>query len=141
MVFRARLFLQWFAPSPSLPQTPIQRLPLFFKSLELSGFKSFARSTRLEFPSGITALVGPNGSGKSNIVDAVRWALGEQSMRDLRGQRSEDVIYAGPRKSLGLAEVTLAFERSQSDPPELRDLTISRRLYRSGESEYLVDGR
>jgi chromosome segregation protein len=114
--------------------------PLFLKSIDVAGFKSFARPVRLELPPGITALVGPNGSGKSNIVDALRWAIGEQNMRDLRGQRSEDVIHAGPRRTLGLAEVTLTFDLSGEDggTPEL---AVARRLYRSGESEYLVQGR
>jgi len=85
--------------------------------------------------------VGPNGSGKSNIVDAVRWCLGEQSMRDLRGQRAEDVIYAGPRTQLGAAEVVLTFERDQPEPGEQAERSVGRRLYRSGESEYLLDGR
>jgi chromosome segregation protein len=115
---------------------------LFLKALDISGFKSFARPTRLEFTEGITALVGPNGSGKSNVVDAVRWCLGEQSIRDLRGQSAQDVIYAGPRRALGMAEVRMLFERSASDSADLpSDLSVARRLYRSGESEYLVDGR
>jgi len=108
------------------------------KSLTISGFKSFARPVSLEFPGGITAFVGSNGSGKSNLVDAVRWCLGEQSMRDLRGQRAEDVIYAGPRKSLGAAEVALTFDND--DPAGLwSELCIARRLYRSGESDYLLN--
>ena len=113
---------------------------MFLKSLEICGFKSFARLTRLEFPPGITALVGPNGSGKSNVVDAVRWSLGEQSMRDLRGQRAEDVIYAVPRRSLGAAEVALTFEESSAlDGAPWSELCVARRLYRSGESEYLIN--
>jgi len=86
-------------------------------------------------------LVGPNGSGKSNIVDAVRWCLGEQSMRDLRGQRAEDLIYAGPRTQMGAAEVVLTFEHDQSEPGEQAERSVGRRLYRSGESEYLADGQ
>jgi chromosome segregation protein len=114
---------------------------LFLKSLDITGFKSFSRSTRFELAPGITALVGPNGSGKSNVVDAIRWCLGEQSIRDLRGQRAEDVIYAGTRQVLGAAEVILTFAPSGVESSSLGDLTIARRLYRSGESEYLVDGR
>jgi chromosome segregation protein len=104
------------------------------------GFKSFARPTRLEFPRGITALVGPNGTGKSNVVDAVRWSLGEQSVRDLRGQRAVDVIYAGPRRVLGAAEVSLTVEESEGDD-RCPEICISRRLYRSGDSEYLLSRR
>jgi chromosome segregation protein len=123
------------------PNSPAESI-LFLKSLEISGFKSFARPTRLEFTEGITALVGPNGSGKSNVVDAIRWCLGEQSVRDLRGQTAQDVIYAGPRRALGMAEVRLYFERSATDGPDVPgDLSVARRLYRSGESEYLIDGR
>ena len=103
------------------------------RSIHISGFKSFARPTRLELPRGIVALVGPNGSGKSNVVDAVRWCLGEQSMRELRGQRAEDVLYAGPRRRAGVADVALTFEGDV-------EMTVSRRLYGSGESEYLLDG-
>ena len=117
-----------------------RRFSLLLRSLEISGFKSFARTVRVEFPPGITALVGANGSGKSNIVDAVRWCLGEQSVRDLRAQRSEDVIYAGPRRAVGVAEVALTFEdREGSERRAWSELCIARRLYRSGESEYLVN--
>lgn len=113
---------------------------MIFRSLEITGFKSFAQPVRLEFPRGITALVGPNGSGKSNVVDAVRWCLGEQSMRDLRSQRAEDVIHASPRKVLGAAEVALTFESGADDVGVgWSELCLSRRLYRSGESEYLVN--
>lgn len=113
---------------------------LFLKSLDIAGFKSFAGHSRFEFPPGITALVGPNGSGKSNVVDAVRWCLGEQSMRDLRGQRAEDVIYAAPRKVLGAAEVTMTFEPHHLDDARWNETAISRRLYRSGDSAYLLNG-
>lgn len=119
----------------------VERPPLFLKSLEIAGFKSFARPVRLEFPRGITGFVGPNGSGKSNVVDAVRWCLGEQSARDLRAQRAEDVIYAGPRKVLGAAEVTLTFESEQGDDFPQAELAVGRRLYRSGESDYLLNGQ
>ncbi|HZU12843.1 MAG TPA: AAA family ATPase [Chloroflexota bacterium] len=103
------------------------------RTLDLAGFKSFARPTHLEIPDGITAFVGANGSGKSNIVDAVRWCLGEQSARDLRTARAEDVIHAGPRRVLGSAEVRLGFEGSS-------DLSVARRVFRSGDSEYLLQG-
>ena len=114
---------------------------LFLKSLDIAGFKSFSRGTRFEFAPGITALIGPNGSGKSNVVDAIRWCLGEQSVRDLRGQRAEDVIYAGARQVLGAAEVSLTFSPAREEAPTLSDVTVARRLFRSGESEYLLDGR
>lgn len=110
---------------------------LQLKSLYIAGFKSFARPVVLEFPPGITAFVGANGSGKSNVVDAIRWCLGEQSVRDLRGQRTEDVIHAGRRRVLGSAEVSLSFEGTG---PGEQDLHVSRKLLRSGESEYIVDG-
>jgi chromosome segregation protein len=113
---------------------------LILKSLEIAGFKSFARPTRLEFPEGITAFVGANGSGKSNVVDAIRWCMGEQSARDLRGQRAEDVIYAGPRRVLGSAEVTLTLEADSSEA-SWTELSVARRLFRSGESEYLLNRR
>ena len=119
----------------------LRRDDLYLKSLDITGFKSFARSTRFEFTPGITALVGPNGSGKSNVVDAIRWCLGEQSARDLRGHRAEDVIYAGSRHVLGAAEVSLTFSASTGESTSPADVTIARRVYRSGDSEYLVDGR
>ncbi len=112
------------------------------KALELVGFKSFADKTRLEFPSGITVVVGPNGSGKSNIVDAIKWVLGEQSVKSLRGKEMADVIFNGSssRKPLNSAEATLTFDNSQRllavDAPEVH---ITRRVYRSGEGEYLIN--
>ena len=112
------------------------------RAIELVGFKSFADRTRLEFGEGITAIVGPNGSGKSNIVDAIKWVLGEQSMKKLRGDASSDVIFSGAanRSPLGSAEVTLTFDNSQKtfnlDTPVVH---ITRRVYRSGEGEYLIN--
>ncbi|MGL4593138.1 MAG: chromosome segregation protein SMC [Thermoguttaceae bacterium] len=111
-------------------------------AIELNGFKSFADRTRLEFEDGISALIGPNGSGKSNIVDAIKWVLGEQSMKKLRGSESTDVIFSGSssRGPLGSAEVTLTFDNSGKifdlDTPEVH---ITRRIYRSGEGEYLIN--
>ena len=112
--------------------------------LELIGFKSFADRTRFDFAPGITAVVGPNGSGKSNVVDAVRWILGEQSAKSLRGAEMTDVIFNGSasRKSLGMAEVTLSFDNSQRDlDVDADDVTITRRVYRDGQGEYLLNGR
>ena len=116
---------------------------MYLKSLRLQGFKTFARRTELPFSHGITAIVGPNGSGKSNLVDAIRWALGERNARGLRGQRMEDVIYSGgPGKSaVGMAEVTLVVDNAdQRLNVEFTELEVARRLFRSGESEYLING-
>ncbi|TYQ13326.1 UNVERIFIED_CONTAM: condensin subunit Smc [Acetivibrio alkalicellulosi] len=117
-------------------------LCLHLKRLEIQGFKSFAEKIHLEFNSGITAVVGPNGSGKSNISDAIRWVLGEQSAKTLRGGKMEDVIFAGTehRKQLGFAEVSLCFDNSDSVLPlDFSEITITRRVYRSGESEYMIN--
>ncbi len=110
--------------------------------ISLFGFKSFADKVELSFEPGITAIVGPNGCGKSNIADAVRWALGEQSAKLLRGDRMEDCIFAGNarRKPIGLAEVTLTLTRNEGNlPTDYEEIEVSRRLYRSGESEYLLN--
>lgn len=112
------------------------------KALELVGFKSFADKTRFEFPPGITTVVGPNGSGKSNIVDAIKWVLGEQSVKSLRGKEMADVIFngSGSRQGLNFAETTLTFNNADGllpiDTPEVH---ITRRVYRSGEGEYLIN--
>ncbi len=115
---------------------------MFLKSLEIRGFKSFADKTELKFKKGVTAVVGPNGSGKSNISDAVRWVLGEQSIKVLRGGKMEDVIFAGTqfRKPVGLAQVSLTLDNSDEQlDTEYNEVTVSRRIFRSGESEYLIN--
>ena len=112
--------------------------------LEMQGFKSFAKKTELQFGRGITAVIGPNGSGKSNISDAVRWVLGEQSARALRGAKMEDVIFNGTqkRRPLGMAEVTLSFDNEDhSLPIEYDEVDVTRRVYRNGESEYAINGK
>ena len=115
---------------------------MYLKRLEMLGFKSFAIKTSLEFSTGITAVVGPNGAGKSNVADAMRWVLGEQSMRQLRGKRSDDIIFAGGhgKAALGLAEVSLTLDNSTGwVPSEYSEITVTRRSYRSGENEYLIN--
>jgi len=117
---------------------------MHLKALDIHGFKSFPDKTRLEFGYGITCVVGPNGSGKSNVSDAVRWVLGEQSTRQLRGARMEDVIFSGTstRKSQGMAEVTLHLDNSdRALNCDKNDVSVARRLYRSGESDYIINGK
>lgn len=111
------------------------------KRLEAYGFKSFADKTEVDFDKGITAVVGPNGSGKSNIADAVKWVLGEQNVRNLRGTKSEDIIFSGSaaRRPLGVAEVSLYFDNDGTLPVDFREVAITRRLFRSGESEFYIN--
>lgn len=115
---------------------------MYLKRLELQGFKSFADKTVLEFMPGITSVIGPNGSGKSNISDSIRWVLGEQSMKSLRGTKSLDIIFAGTqsRKSLGFAEASLVFDNTDGALPiEYTEVTVTRKIYRSGETGYFIN--
>src|SRR4051812_30129829 len=116
---------------------------MFLKSLTLRGFKSFADKTTLEFEPGVTVVVGPNGSGKSNLVDAVAWVLGAQGARALRGGKMDDVIFAGTsdRPALGRAEVGLTIDNTSGMLPiDFSEVTITRTLFRTGESEYQING-
>ena len=115
---------------------------MYLKRLEMYGFKSFADKTVLDFIPGITTVIGPNGSGKSNISDCIRWILGEQSLKSLRGTKSEDIIFAGTqnRKALGYAEASLVIDNSDSKLPiEYNEVVVTRRIYRSGESGYFIN--
>jgi len=115
---------------------------MYLKKLELIGFKSFAQKTTLEFNRGVVSVVGPNGSGKSNIADAIRWALGEQSIKLLRGKRSEDVIFSGSssKARLGMAEVSIHLDNEDRQMPvDYSEVVITRRVYRNGEGEYLLN--
>lgn len=117
---------------------------MFLKSLEIRGFKSFADKTELRFKGGVTAVVGPNGSGKSNVSDSVRWVLGEQSVKNLRGGKMEDVIFSGTqfRKPLGLAQVSLTLDNLDGTlSTDYNEVTVTRRIFRSGETEYLINNQ
>ena len=117
---------------------------MYLKSIEIQGFKSFAHKTLLQFNNGVTAIVGPNGSGKSNIADAVRWVLGEQKVKQLRGTAMQDVIFAGTalRKAQGFASVSITIDNTDhSLPVDYAEVTVARRLFRSGESEYMINGQ
>ncbi|NLE76652.1 MAG: chromosome segregation protein SMC, partial [Chloroflexi bacterium] len=137
------LDLEEAPPMAGAEPSPAGQVPLRLKRMEMVGYKSFASRTNFEFGSGITAIIGPNGSGKSNVADAIRWVLGEQSLRLLRGRRTEDMIYSGSetRSRLGMAEVALTFENESGILPiDYAEVTISRRAYRSGENEYHING-
>ncbi|RME71375.1 MAG: chromosome segregation protein SMC, partial [Planctomycetota bacterium] len=124
--------------------TELRERRMHLKRIEIAGFKSFAEPTTIDLTPGLTAIVGPNGCGKSNVVDAIRWALGEQSARSLRGGVMADVIFSGGgrRAPLGLAEVTLRFDnRCRTLEIDRDEVQVTRRLYRSGESEYRIDGK
>jgi len=117
-------------------------MSVYLKSIELSGFKSFAGKTRLEFNAPVTGIVGPNGSGKSNVVESIKWVLGEQSAKSLRGEKMEDVIFNGSRErsALGMAEVSLRFNNENHWLPiDYNEVSISRRIFRSGESQYFMN--
>jgi len=112
------------------------------RAIELLGFKSFPDKTRIDFAQGITALLGPNGCGKSNIVDAIKWSVGEQSAKTLRADKMEDIIFSGTenRKALGIAEANLTLANDGGQLPlDAAEITIKRRLHRSGESEYFIN--
>ena len=114
------------------------------KAIQLVGFKSFADKTLIQFDAGVTCIVGPNGCGKSNVSDAIRWVLGEQSAKTLRGAKMEDVIFNGTqkRRPLGMAEVTLSFDNSDHAlPVDYAEVGVTRRVYRNGESEYAINGK
>ena len=116
---------------------------MYLKALEIQGFKSFPDKTVLNFGEDITAIVGPNGSGKSNISDAIRWVMGEQNSRQLRGAKMEDVIFGGTEKrnQMGFAQVTLVIDNTEHIFPtrEEAEVAVTRRYYRSGESEYYIN--
>ncbi|MCK5123493.1 MAG: AAA family ATPase [Candidatus Pacebacteria bacterium] len=115
---------------------------MYLKKLEISGFKSFANKTVLDFPRGVTAVVGPNGSGKSNVADAIKWVLGEQSMKSLRGKKSRDVIFTGSDKKAGMSSASVSLHLDNCDkkiPLDYEDVILTRKLFRNGDSEYLIN--
>ncbi len=117
---------------------------MYLKSLEIFGFKSFADKVRIEFSQGISALLGPNGCGKSNVVDAIKWVVGEQSPKSLRAETMSDIIFNGTenRRPLSVAEVTITMSNDGGALPlDVPEIEVKRRLYRSGENEYFINGR
>lgn len=117
---------------------------MYLKGIEIKGFKSFLDKTSITFPKGMISIVGPNGSGKSNILDAIRWVLGEQSIKSLRGDKLEDVIFSGTqtRNALGYCEVTLILDNEDKKVDiDYTELSIKRKAYRSGESQFFINGK
>ncbi|HPJ71668.1 MAG TPA: AAA family ATPase, partial [bacterium] len=115
---------------------------MYLKKIEFNGFKSFAEKTELVIPPGVTAIVGPNGCGKTNVVDAISWVLGEQSAKQLRGYKMEDVIFNGTtaRQAVGMAEVSLTFDNADGTLPlDFSEVTLTRRVFRSGEGQYFIN--
>ena len=115
---------------------------MLLRRIEILGFKSFGQKTILDINKGITAIVGPNGCGKSNVVDAIRWVLGEQSPRELRGSNMQDIIFNGTTQlsPLGMAEVSLVIEDTENSLPiDYTDIRVTRRLFRTGESQYFIN--
>src|ERR671937_952848 len=134
-------FCSWLGRQP--PHLVLSPPVLFLKSLQLLGFKTFARQTEIHFDGGVTAIVGPNGSGKTNIVDSVKWVLGSGQARDLRGKKMEEVIYAGGerRSKASFAEVTMVFDNTAGRlPVDYHEVAIKRRIERDGESDYYLNG-
>ena len=117
---------------------------MYLRRLEVHGFKAFAERQRFEFGNGMSVIVGPNGSGKSNVADAIRWALGEQSSKQIRARKTEDVIFSGSdkRRQMGMAEVTLTLDNSEGWMPiDFAEVSVTRRAHRSGDNEYLINGQ
>jgi chromosome segregation protein len=117
-------------------------MPNLLRRLELNGFKSFAQKTVLDFPEGITAIVGPNGSGKSNVIDAIRWLLGERDAKSLRGEKTGDLIFAGTQKRprLGQAQASLHFNNeNKSFPVDFEEVTVMRQVSRDGDNSYFLN--
>src|SRR5574337_1148317 len=116
---------------------------MYLKQIEMVGFKSFADRTKITFDTGVTAIVGPNGSGKSNVTESLRWALGEQSAKSLRGAKMPDIIFAGTqkRRALNYAEVIVTFDNSDNYLPSEKTVVVTRRLYRNGDSEFLINDK
>ena len=117
---------------------------MYLQRLEVHGFKAFAERQHFEFGPGMSVIVGPNGSGKSNVADAIRWALGEQSSRQIRARKTEDVIFSGSdkRRQMGMAEVTLTLDNSDGWMPiDFTEVSVTRRAHRSGDNEYLINGQ
>ena len=130
-------------PSKASHQVPSKgKCRLQLKTLKIKGFKSFADPTTIEFDQGVTAVVGPNGSGKSNVIEAIRWVMGEQSAKSLRGGRMDDIIFSGTdqRKPMNIAQVTLTLDNSTGFLPiDYQEVSISRRLNRNGQSDYQIN--